>query len=610
MARHGDPGEAPARPAAAERGSIGAVIRLLPYLWPKGSVRLRLRVAVALLSIAAAKGVGVVVPIFYKQAVDRLDVDDGAAAVPLGAILAYGLARVISYGFQQLREVVFERVEQQAVRRAAIRVFEHLHALPLAFHLQRQTGGLSRVIERGTQAISSLLSITLFNLLPTLLELLLVVGVLASFFDARFALVVAGTVLGYVAFTVQTTEWRLQFRRRLLEADRTASTRAVDSLLNFETVKYFANERLEIDRYDAALRRYEDAAVKSQSSLGILNLGQNAIIAVGLTALMWMAAEGIVDGKMTVGDFVLVNTYLMQLAQPLTVFGWVYRSVKQATVDMTHMFELLDEKSAVADAPDARALEVQDGWVSFENVSFGYDPRRPILRDVSFHIPPGHTVALVGPSGGGKSTLARLLFRFWDPDAGRIQIDGQDIRQVTQTSLRAAVGVVPQDTVLFNETIAYNLEYAKPGSSLEELEAAARMAAIADFIRSTPDGWQTLVGERGLKLSGGEKQRMAIARVFLKAPQIVVLDEATSALDTGTEREIQKNLRDVARGRTTLVIAHRLSTVVDADEVLVLDGGRIRERGTHAALLERGGLYAAMWRQQRQEEERAAEGAA
>lgn len=600
-----DPGPSPSKKSGGQ-ANFRAILRLLPYLWPKGSIALRTRVTVALLSIVAAKGVGVVVPIFYKEAVDALGVEGGAAAIPLGAIVGYGLARIISLAFNQLREIVFERVEQQAVRRAAIRVFEHLHALPLAFHLGRQTGGLGRAIERGTRAMSSLLSVTLFNLLPTLFELILVVAVLLGFFDSRFALVVGATVVSYAAFTIMTTEWRLKFRRRLVEADKVASTRAVDSLLNFETVKYFGNEGLEADRYDSALKSYEEAAVKSQSSLGLLNLGQAAIVAGGLTFLMWMAAGGIVDGTMSVGDFVLVNTYLMQLAQPLNIFGWVYRSVKQNLVDMDHMFELLEEQSAVPDAPDAEPLIIPEGRVRFEDVSFGYDARRPILKGVSFEIPPGQTVALVGPSGGGKSTIARLLFRFWDPGGGRISIDGQDLREVTQESLRNAVGIVPQDTVLFNESIEYNLEYARPGATRSELEEAARLAAIAGFIKETPDGWSTEVGERGLKLSGGEKQRMAIARVFLKGPRVVVLDEATSALDTATEREIQDNLRDVARGRTTLVIAHRLSTVVDADEILVLDQGQVVERGRHEDLLEQGGLYAAMWQRQRDEEAEAA----
>ncbi len=592
--------------SSAEQGgeaSLRSVWRLLPLLWPEGQTAVRWRVVGALLALLAAKGLGVLIPWFYRDAVDALGIEGGPAAIPIAAIpiaaiLAYGLARVLSLGFGQLRELLFERVEQQVKRGAAVRVLSHLHDLPLAFHLGRQTGGLGRAVDRGTSAIGSLLSMALFNVLPTLLELGLVMAVLGGFFAPRFAAVLGLTVSVYVGFTIAATEWRTRFRRRLVEADRAASTRALDSLLNFETVKYFGNEALEVERYDGALRRYEEAAVKSQSALGALNFGQSLIIAAGLTALMAMAAEGIIEKTMSVGDFVLVNTYLMQLAQPLGVFGWVYRSVRQATVDMHQMFALLDEKSTILDAPSAPPLSVSEGHVRFEGVSFGYDERRPILSGVSFEVPPGHTVALVGQSGAGKSTIGRLLFRFWDPDEGRVTIDGVDIRSVTQSSLRAKIGVVPQDTVLFNDTLAYNLEYAKPGASMEELREAARQAAILDFIERTPDGWMTRVGERGLKLSGGEKQRIAIARVFLSEPPILLLDEATSALDSRTELTIQGHLREASRGRTTLVIAHRLSTVVHADAILVLEGGRIVERGRHGDLLAAGGVYAQMWRQQ------------
>lgn len=593
--------DAPPPSGRGGEARLGAVLALRPYLWPAHDRGLKLRAVIALACIAAAKGAGVIVPIFYKEAVDALSVAGGPSTLPLAAILAYGLARIMNLGFNQLRQVVFVRVEERAIRKAALRVFAHLHALPLAFHLQRQTGGLGRAIERGTRAISSLLSILLFNLLPTLLELILVVGVLWSFFDGRFALVVLLTVAGFATFTITTTEWRLRFRKAMVEADKTASTRAVDSLLNFETVKYFGNEGLEVERYDRALSAYEDAAVKSQSSLGLLNVGQTAIVAGGLTLLMAMAAQGIVDGEMSVGDFVLVNTYLMQLAQPLNVFGWVYRSVKQALVDMHQMFELLEERSSVADVDGAPPLSIGEGRVEFRKLSFGYDPRRPILHEVDFEVPPGSTVALVGPSGSGKSTLARLLFRFWDPDQGAVLIDGQDLRSVQQTTLRSAIGIVPQDTVLFNESIAYNLDYAKPGATEQELQAAARLAAIDGFIAAAPDGMKTRVGERGLKLSGGEKQRMAIARVFLASPPILVLDEATSALDTETERAIQANLREVAKGRTALVIAHRLSTIVDADTIIVLESGRVVERGSHPELLALEGLYARMWAAQADE---------
>lgn len=585
-------------PKAWSGRGLAAAWRLLPFVWPEGKWSIRLRVGVALGSIAAAKGLGVIVPIFYKDAVDQLGIEGGPEAVPLLAILAYGAARLTSLGLRQVREMVFERVEQQATRRAAIRVFAHLHALPLAFHLQRKTGGLSRTIERGTRAISSLMSVALFNIVPTFIELFLVIGVLWSFFEGQFALVVGVTVIGYVAFTIVTTEWRLSFRRRLVEADREANNRAIDSLLNHETVKYFGREADEVKSYDEALVGFEEAAVKSQTSLGLLNLGQAAIMAGGLTLLMAMAAQGIVAGEMTVGDFVLVNTYLMQLTQPLNVFGWVYRSLKQSLVDMEHMFELLDEPVTVTDAPDARPLAVRAGKLSFEGVRFGYQAERTILEDLSFEALPGQTVALVGPSGAGKSTVARLLFRFWDPTGGRIRIDDVDLRQVTQSSLHSQIGIVPQDTVLFNETIGYNLRYAKPDASEAELWDALERAAVADFVRSTPEGLETLVGERGLKLSGGEKQRMAIARVFLEDPPVLVLDEATSALDTHTERAIQDSLDRVARGRTTLVIAHRLSTISNADLILVLDAGRIVERGTHRALLAAEGAYAALWAKQ------------
>jgi len=573
-------------------------------LWPPGEAGLRARVVAALIAILSAKVLNVWVPIFYKRAVDALSVEgDGAIVVPTLVILAYGLARVGALGFNQLRDAVFEKVAQRAMRKAAVRVFSHLHALSLRFHLQRQTGGLARAVERGTSAISSLLGIALFNILPTAFELVLVLVILLRNFDATFAGVTAGTVLGYVAFTVATTEWRLKFRRQMNEADNRANTRAIDSLLNYETVKYFGNEGLETEVYDAALSRYETAAIRSQSSLSLLNLGQALIVAAGVTTLMYMAASGIADGRLTVGDFVLVNTYLIQLAQPLNIFGWVYRSVKQSLVNMEHMFALLDERADVEDAPDAEALRPGPREVRFESVSFAYDPDRTVLEDVSFTIPPGRRVALVGPSGAGKSTVARLLFRFYDPTEGRITIDGRDIRDVSTSSLRRAIGIVPQDTVLFNDTLEYNLAYARPNATPEQIEAAARSARIDAFIRSTPKGYETVVGERGLKLSGGEKQRVAIARVFLKSPSILVLDEATSALDSATERQIQSEMWAASEGRTTLIIAHRLSTIVDADEIIVLVDGRVHERGRHDELLGHPGVYADMWRQQQAEEE-------
>jgi ATP-binding cassette subfamily B protein len=578
---------------------------LWPYLWPKGAPGLRVRVIVALAAILVAKVLNVWVPIFYKRAVDALSVEgDAKLVLPTMAIVAYGLARIGALGFNQLRDAVFEKVAQRAMRTAAVRVFSHLHGLSLRFHLERQTGGLARAVERGTSAISSLLGIALFNVLPTAFELVLVLVVLLRNFDASFALVTGLTVVGYVAFTVWTTEWRLAFRRQMNDADSKANTRAIDSLLNYETVKYFGNERLETEAYDAALSKYERAAIKSQSSLSLLNLGQAAIVATGVTTLMFMAASGILAGDLTVGDFVLVNTYLIQLAQPLNIFGWVYRSVKQSLVNMEHMFSLLDQRPDIDDPDDARALGPGPREVRFESVSFGYDARRPVLHEVSFEIPPGKRVALVGPSGGGKSTIARLLFRFYDPTSGRITIDGHDLKDLSVASLRRAIGIVPQDTVLFNDTLEYNLSYARPTATHDEIEAAARAARIHEFIRATPDGYDTVVGERGLKLSGGEKQRVAIARVFLKSPSILILDEATSALDSATEREIQSEMWAASEGRTTLIIAHRLSTVVDADEILVLVDGRIRERGRHDDLLGQGGLYWSMWQQQQSEQER------
>jgi ATP-binding cassette subfamily B protein len=582
-------------------GERETVRSLLPYLWPRGESELRFRVVVAMVCLIIAKLANVYVPILYKHAIDALGTTAGTAVVlPIGLILAYGLARVLSLAFGELRDAIFAKVAQRSIRAVALNVFRHLHALSLRFHLERQTGGLSRSIERGTRAIQTLLSFMLFNILPTLLEILLVCAILWGMFNIWFALATFVTVVAYIAYTLMVTEWRMKFRREMNEMDNQANTKAIDSLLNYETVKYFGNEDHEARRYDGALKSYETAAVRSQTSLALLNVGQAAIISVGLTVVMWMAARGIIAGTMTLGDFVLVNTYLLQLYQPLNFFGFVYREIKQSLADMEKMFELLEIDREIADAADAKPLDVAGATVAFEDVEFGYDPRRPILKGVSLSVPAGRTVAIVGPSGAGKSTISRLLFRFYDPNSGRILIDGQDISGITQSSLRAAIGIVPQDTVLFNDTIFYNIAYGRPGASVEEVEQAARLAHIHDFVNRLPDGYKTMVGERGLKLSGGEKQRVAIARTILKQPAILLFDEATSALDTHTEREIQANLREVSRGRTTLVIAHRLSTVIDADEIIVLEDGRIVERGRHADLLARRGAYAAMWTRQQE----------
>jgi len=588
-------------PPRPDRSHLQTLVTLAPYLWPRGDFGLRARVVVAMAFLVLAKITNVYVPMLYARAVDTLSPQQGAAAVvaiPLALILGYGLLRVATSAFGELRDAVFARTLQRAIRRVALETFQHLHALSLRFHLDRQTGGLSRAIERGTNGIESVLRFMLFSILPTLLEILLVTVVLWSLFSFAFAAVTFITIAAYIAFTLVFTDWRVKFRRAMNETDQEANTKAVDSLLNYETVKYFGNEAHEAKRFDESMQRYERAAVQSQVTLNFLNIGQAAIIAAGLTAVMLMAAQGVVSGAMTVGDFVLVNTYLIQLYLPLNFLGFVYREMKQGMVDMEAMFRLLALDREIADAPGAITLPVGAGEVRFEDVEFGYRPDRTILKGVSFTVPPGRKLAIVGPTGAGKSTISRLLFRFYDVGAGRITIDGHDIRALTQASLRASIGIVPQDTVLFNDTIGYNISYGRPGASQADIEEAAKHAQVHDFVLRLPDGYQTRVGERGLKLSGGEKQRVAIARTILKNPKVLLLDEATSALDTRTEQDIQSALREVSANRTTLVIAHRLSTVIDADEILVLDEGRVVERGTHAALLAREGLYAEMWRRQ------------
>jgi len=595
-------------PASGDtRAELRSLARLAPYLWPKEAPDLRARVVLALVFLGFAKAVNVGVPLLYKLAVDALTPGTSIVLIlPIALVIAYGVARVLAQVFGELRDAVFAKVGQRAVRQIALRTFRHLHALSLRFHLERQTGGLSRAIERGIRGMDFLLSYMLFSAIPTVLEIALVAGILWYNFDWTFATVTLVTVVLYVIFTFAITDWRVRFRREMNDRDSEANTKAIDSLLNFETVKYFANEAHEASRFDVALQAYEKAAVKSQTTLAMLNVGQGLIISVGLVAVMLLAGAGVAAGRLTVGDFVMVNAYLVQLYMPLNFLGVVYRNIKQSLLDLESMFRLLDVKPEVTDRPGALDLETGSGEIVFDRVSFRYDERRPILEEVSFRVRPGGTIAIVGPSGAGKSTISRLLFRFYDVDEGRILIDGQDIRDVTQDSLRRAIGVVPQDTVLFNDSIRYNIAYGKPGASTEEIEEAARLANIHEFVAKLPDGYKTPVGERGLKLSGGEKQRVAIARVVLKAPRILVFDEATSALDTKTEREIQRNLEEVSHDRTTLMIAHRLSTVVHADEILVLDQGRVVERGDHGTLLAKNGVYAAMWARQ-QEAARAAE---
>jgi len=578
---------------------------LLPYLWAPGRPDLKMRVIGALLLLVLAKLLGVYVPFLFKDAVDALtgggqgvDTATLALAVPAGLILGYGTARVLSQLFGELRDAVFVKVGQHALRRIALSTFRHLHALSLKFHLERRTGGLSRIIERGTKGIDFLLRFMLFNILPTLLEIVLISSIFWLKFGFLYALITFICLASYIYFTVAVTDWRLKFRREMNEQDTKANTKAIDSLLNFETVKYFTNEEHEARRFDKALAAYESASVRSQLSLTLLNVGQGLIISLGLVVVLFMAGQGVVDGRFTIGEFVLVNSLLIQIYMPLNFLGFVYREIKQSLVDMEKMFDIIATKSEVSDADDAAELRVSGGTIAFKDVKFRYHQDRPILKGISFEVPSGTTTAIVGASGAGKSTISRILFRFYDIAAGKITIDGQDIGTVSQKSLRQNIGVVPQDTVLFNDTIRYNIRYGRPEASDEEVEEAARLAHIHDFIESLPEGYDTEVGERGLKLSGGEKQRVAIARTILKNPPVLLLDEATSALDGHTERDIQSSLDRIATGRTTLVIAHRLSTIVKADEILVLDAGEIIERGNHDTLLRAGGRYADMWRRQ------------
>ncbi|MBK1869416.1 ABCB family ABC transporter ATP-binding protein/permease [Aestuariivirga sp. YIM B02566] len=595
--------------AALRRGDgshWGTLKDIMPLLWPEGRMDLKVRVVLAVVALVLAKVITVLTPFAYKYAVDALTVKDGLPAlvvVPAFMILAYGVGRVMMVAFAQLRDAIFAKVGQRAVRELAMRTFRHLHALSLKFHLERRTGGLSRIISRGTNGIDTILRYSLFNTFPTALELLFICGILAHSYGWLYALVVAGTVLAYIIYTYIATEWRINIRRAANDADTDASTKAIDSLLNFETVKYFGNEEHEARRYDVAMARYEKASIKTWISLAILNAGQALIFAIGLTVAMLMSGYAVQKGTMTLGDFVMINALMIQLYMPLNFIGSVYRDIKQGLIDVEEMFSLLEVEADIKDRPGAVPLRTAKGEIIFEHVDFAYDKERPILRDLSFRVPSGKTVAIVGPSGAGKSTISRLLFRFYDVSAGRILVDGQDIAGVTQKTLRAAIGMVPQDTVLFNDTVRYNIRYGRPEASDEEVEDAARLAQVHSFVMTLPKGYEALVGERGLKLSGGEKQRVSIARTILKSPPILILDEATSALDSMTEREIQTALGQVSRNRTTLVIAHRLTTVVEADEIIVLEHGGIAERGTHGELLKQRGLYAAMWNRQREADE-------
>jgi len=592
---------APVARAATARSELSVITGLLPFLKPYLG-----RIALALGLIFAAKFANLGVPLILKHLVDGLNVQPSLLLLPVGLLLAYGGARIATTLFTELRQVVFARVMARASRQVTLQVFRHLHSLSLKFHLGRRTGGVARDVERGGSAISDLLDWTLYTIIPVLLEVTLVTIVLVWAYDWGFAGIVLATVAAYAVWTFFVTEWRTRYYRASVEADTRANERAVDSLLNYETVKYFNNEEHEANRYDANLRQLEDARVMSTKTLGVLNLGQAVIVSAGVTAMMWRAANGVVEGTMTVGDLVLVNAYLLQLSAPLFILGMMYREVKAALTNMERLFGLLDERQEVQDAQGAHELKAQRPRLRFENVAFGYDPRRQILHGVDFEIAPGGTVAVVGHSGSGKSTLARLLYRFYDVDEGRITIDGQDLRDLSQASLRSAIAIVPQDTVLFNDTIFYNIHYGRPAASREEVFAAARAAHIHDFIESLPDGYETEVGERGLKLSGGEKQRVAIARALLKNPAILIFDEATSALDSKSEKAIQAELDRIQQGRTTLVIAHRLSTVMGADQILVMDAGRIIERGSHAELLAANGAYGQMWRLQQEERKTAA----
>ncbi|WP_338723032.1 ABC transporter ATP-binding protein/permease [Devosia sp. XK-2] len=597
---------------SADEGSVFSTVRnLWSYMWPENRSDLRMRVVMALAALLASKVATTLIPFAYKGIIDSLDGTSPdktlilGLAIPLVLVIAYVVGNIVDAGFQQLRDVWFASVGQHAVRKLALQTFHHMHRLSLRFHLQRRTGGLSRVIERGTKGIETVVRFAMLNIAPTIVEFVVVAVIFVWLFGISYLGVLVVMIWAYLYFTIKASNWRISIRRAMNDSDTDANGKAIDSLLNFETVKYFSNEEMEARRFDKAMEGYERSAIRIWSSLGFLNFGQAVIFYGGFLIISIMAILGVMDSRLTLGDFVLLNTFLMQIYRPLNFIGFVYRELRQGLTDIEEMFKLLDQDPEIQDKPEARPLAVTGPVIRFEDVSFHYDPDRPILKSVSFEVPAGKTVAIVGPTGAGKSTISRLLFRFYDVTGGRVTIDGQDLRDVTQESLRSAIGMVPQDTVLFNDTIGYNIEYGRPGASADEVREAARMAQVADFIETLPKGYQTPVGERGLKLSGGEKQRVAIARTILKSPSILILDEATSALDTKTERDIQAALDEVSRNRTTVVIAHRLSTVVNADEILVLRDGQVAERGNHAQLLQQAGLYAQMWNRQREANEAA-----
>ncbi len=595
----------------ARASGVRTIRKVAPYLWPEGKTRLKVQVVLALAALVVSKLIAVATPFFYKAAVDTLSGDavSNAMMLALGAIgvtIAYGMARLMTVGFQQLRDALFAAVGQRALRQLALETFTHIHRLSLRYHITRKTGGLSRIIERGVKGVEFLLRFLLFSIGPLILELLMIGVILAVVFDIWYLAVVAVTIALYIWFTFKVTEWRVRIRKEMNDQDTDANQKAIDSLLNFETVKYFGAETREADRYDRAMEGYETAALKTSYSLAFLNFGQSFLITSGLVIVMVMAALGVQNGTLTVGDFVMVNAYMIQITMPLNFLGTVYREIRQSLIDMGEMFDLLEQPQEVTDRPGAKELEVTGGEVVLDDIVFSYDAARPILKGVSIRVPAGRTVAIVGPSGSGKSTIGRLLFRFYDVASGSLRIDGQDIRDVTQDSLHAQIGVVPQDTVLFNDTIRYNIAYGRPEASFEEIVAAAKAAKIHEFIEGLPDGYETTVGERGLKLSGGEKQRVGIARTLLKNPPILLLDEATSALDTETELGIQSELKAMGEGRTVITIAHRLSTIADSDTIVVLENGEIVEQGTHDELLSRAGRYAQLWYRQASEEDEAA----